>query len=128
MIHRHRVHMWSGGTVDTVDRHGGREQFRSFCQVRVGSTSTTGGLTRAPTHIQSNTHTKLMVSATWLSNCFYGTFEKHPLAYIPILTRLCQLSVCLNTFRLSRVLTVKAPELSSELLTASETVTGSTRR
>lgn len=44
--------MWSDGAVDTVDRCRGKDGFQSPCQARVGSTSTTGGLTRALAHIQ----------------------------------------------------------------------------
>lgn len=52
LTHALCVYMWCDGAVDTVDRCRGKDGFQSACQASVGSTSTTGGLTRglAPHH------------------------------------------------------------------------------
>lgn len=95
LIHRLRIHMWSDGAVDTVDRCGGKDGFQSACQARVGSTSTTGGLTRALAHSQgcvapdTITHTA-NGQCNWAEQFYhrcsvlYGRFVMHHLAYINI--------------------------------------------
>lgn len=72
LIHSLRVHMWSDGAVD---RCRGKERFEKACQVRVGSTSMAGGLTRALAHGQRclhswhhYTHTQSVTSAIGLNS------------------------------------------------------------
>ena len=58
LIHRLWAHMWSDGAVDTVDRCRGKDGFQSACQARVGSTSASGGLTRALARSQGCVHSR----------------------------------------------------------------------